>query len=224
MGSAALMVGLTALLSRSLPVRRPSISHGYAELIGSLWTIWRTTPVLRQRAIYQAYLFAAFTLFWTTIPLQLASQPFGLSQTSIALFSLAGALGAVAAPIAGRLADNGWSRAATGACMVMVASALMLAAWGAKGSLAALVAASVLLDVGVQASLVIGQRAIYSLSPDQRSRFNGIYIAVFFAGGALGSAMASLLFARGGGELVSGVALLFPLIALAIYANSWNDR
>jgi predicted MFS family arabinose efflux permease len=108
--------------------------------------------------------------------------------------------------------------------MVMVASALMLAAWGAKGSLAALVAASVLLDVGVQASLVIGQRAIYSLSPDQRSRFNGIYIAVFFAGGALGSAMASLLFARGGGELVSGVALLFPLIALAIYANSWNDR
>lgn len=223
-GSAALMMALSVLLWRCLPVRYPSASHGYARLIRSLWSLWRTTPVLRQRAIYQACLFAAFTLFWTTIPLQLASQPFHLSQASIALFSLAGALGAVAAPIAGRLADRGWGRAATGASLVMVALALLLAAWGARGELVALVAASVLLDVGVQVNLVIGQRTIYSLSPDQRSRLNGIYIAVFFAGGAVGSALASLLFSRGGGELVSGVALIFPLMALVIYATNWRDQ
>lgn len=223
-GSAVMMMSVTLLLARSLPTRRPSASHGYDDLIGSLWTLWRTTPILRQRALCQACLFAAFTLFWTTIPLQLASQPFALSQQGIALFSLAGALGAVAAPIAGRLADRGWSRTTTGISIAMVVMSLLLWGWGGNGSLAALVAASVLLDVGVQANLVIGQRAIYSLSPDQRSRLNGMYIAIFFAGGALGSALASSLFVRGGGPMVSSVALLFPLAALAAFARSGENR
>lgn len=224
-GSAIMMMATMIILARSLPVRKPSVPHRYTELIGSLWILWRTTPILRQRAIYQACLFAAFTLFWTTIPLQLASQPFCLSQKGIALFSLAGALGAVAAPIVGRLADSGWSRSMTGIAMAMVVLACLLAVWGStSNSLTSLVAASVLLDIGVQANLVIGQRAIYSLDPDQRSRLNGLYIAIFFAGGAFGSTLASLLFAHGGGALVSEVALSFPLMALGLYISIWREQ
>ena len=93
----------------------------------------RRTPVLQRRALYQACLFAAFSLFWTAAPLLLADT-FHLSQNGIALFALAGVAGAVAAPIAGRAADRGWTRPATGLAMAAVAGSLLLSRLGLDGS------------------------------------------------------------------------------------------
>ena len=78
------------------------------------------TPILRRRAFYQSCLFFAFSLFWTTVPLLLAGPHYRMTQNGIALFGLAGVSGAIAAPIAGRLADRGWSRSATIAAIVLV--------------------------------------------------------------------------------------------------------
>ena len=85
----------------------------------------RTTPVLRQRAFTQACLFGAFSLFWATVPLLLADT-FHLSQRGIALFALDGVSGAIAAPIAGRAADRGWSRAGTWLAILAVGGAFLL--------------------------------------------------------------------------------------------------
>ena len=74
----------------------------------------RDVPSLRWRAAYQALLFGAFNLFWTAVPLMLVER-FGLSEHGIGLFALAGAGGALAAPVAGRLADRGHSQFATAA-------------------------------------------------------------------------------------------------------------
>ena len=49
--------------------------------------------------------------------------------------------------------------------------------------------AAILLDFGVTANLVLGQRALFALGARIRSRLNGIYMATFFAGGAAGSAL-----------------------------------
>lgn len=215
-GSAVAMAATALVLARLLPQRQPEASHSYAQLIGSLWSVLRSTPLLRWKAAYQAALFAAFTLFWTAVPLQLASPAFGMSQRGIALFALAGVTGAIAAPLAGILADRGWSRAGTGAALLLVALSFVLAAQGTH-SLLALVAACVLLDMGVQANLVFGQRAIYSLQAAQRSRLNGLYMSIFFAGGAFGSAIASQLFSRGGWLYVCAAGLLFPVIALCLF-------
>jgi len=54
------------------------------------------TPALQRRAFYQSCLFAAFSLFWTTVPLYLADA-FGLSQRGIALFALAAGCAALMA-------------------------------------------------------------------------------------------------------------------------------
>ena len=218
--SAVLMVVLALILRTLLPQRRPVAAHSYASLIGSLWTLLRQTAVLRRRAAYQASLFAAFSLFWTAVPLELAGPPFRLTQRGIALFALAGAAGAIAAPIAGRIADRGWSRIATGVSLASVAVAFLLALLGG-GSIAALLAAGVLLDLGVQSNLVLGQRAIYALGVHTRSRLNGIYMAIFFAGGALGSAIASPAYARGGWTLVGWIGLAIPAAALLLYATEF---
>jgi len=219
--SALAMAALAIALRALLPERRPKVDHGYVELIVSLWALLRDTPMLRRRAAYQAALFAAFSLYWTAVPLELAGPTYGLSQRGIALFALAGAGGALSAPIAGRIADRGRSRAATGVSMVVVALAFLLARFGANGSMIALLAAGIALDAGVQANQVVSQRAIYALGVQARSRLNGLYIAIFFVGGAAGSAVASLAYALGGWERVSWIGLAFALAALTFYATEF---
>ena len=57
--------------------------------------------ICKTHARTQAFLFAAFSLFWTVTPLLLAGPEFGLSQRGIALFALAGVAGAIAALLFG---------------------------------------------------------------------------------------------------------------------------
>jgi predicted MFS family arabinose efflux permease len=218
--SAALMAALGLLLSRALPVRRPQVRTSYLSLIGSMARLAAATPILRLRAFYQSCLFAAFSLFWTTAPLLLASPAYRLTQRGIALFALASVSGAVAAPIAGRLADRGYGEPATGAAIGAVALAFLLTMVAGQGSplaLALLVGAALAVDFGVQANVVLGMRSIFLLAPEARGRLNGVYIATFFLAGALGSAIGAWAFAKGGWTLASWIGLGLPLVALARY-------
>ena len=215
--SALLMVALGLVLSRTLPVRQPTARVSYGALIGSMGRLAAATPILRLRAFYQSCLFAAFSLFWTTTPLLLAGPDYRLTQRGIALFGLAGVSGAIAAPIAGRLADRGFSRPATFLAILLVAAAFLATTMTTQGStqaLGVLVAAAVAIDFGVQANVVFGLRAIFALAPEARGRLNGVYIATFFAAGALGSAIGAWAYARGGWPLASRIGFVLPLIAL----------
>jgi predicted MFS family arabinose efflux permease len=220
--SAAAMGLLALLLGLALPPRRPAATLSYRELLASMVNLARKTPVLQRRALYQACLFGAFSVFWTTAPLLLAGPEFGLSQGGIALFALAGVAGAVASPIAGRFADKGWTKPTTAFAMVAVAAAFLLThlgAHGSNGSLALLVIAGIVLDFGVTTNLVLGQRAIFVMGAEHRSRLNGLYMATFFAGGAIGSALGGLAFAHGGWALASALGAALPIVALLHFAT-----
>ncbi len=215
----AVMMTLLALVMRLiLPARQPAARHRYFELVRSLLALPFNTPALRRRAAYQSAAFGAFSLFWTAAPLLLA-QHFGFSQRGIALFALAGAAGALAAPIAGRLADREHGQIGTIAALLSIGLAFVLAAWGGLGghSVVALAAAGVLLDAGVQANLVFGQREIYALAPQMRSRMNGIFMAIFFAGGALVSALVSPVLGRFGWPGICAVGIALPALALLYF-------
>ncbi|KQQ45285.1 MFS transporter [Duganella sp. Leaf126] len=224
--SAVVTIALAFLLRARLPQRQPQGGMHYFALLGSMWHLLRTTPILRRRAAYQACMFGAFSLFWTCVPLELMGPNFGISQSGVALFALAGVAGAIASPIAGRRADQGKSRSNTLAALLLGALAFATP-WltatqldlGRSAGLAILVTASIILDAGVSASLVTGQRAIFSLPADVRSRLNGLYMALFFMGGAIGSSLGGWMFAHYGwhGVLLTGLA--FPLIGLAVYAT-----
>jgi predicted MFS family arabinose efflux permease len=221
-GAAVLILILAAVLRFKLPQRVPSASIPYGRLIGSMWTLFKTTPVLRRRAAYQAGLFGAFSLFWTVTPMMLSGPQFQLSQTGIAIFALVGMAGAIASPIAGRLADAGKTLPATGVALTLgvVAFALPLVIPGSREvALGVLVVASIILDMGVAASLVLGQRAIFGMAPEVRSRLNSVYIALFFAGGALGSALGGWVFAAFGWHAVLLAGMAFPALGLALWLS-----
>jgi predicted MFS family arabinose efflux permease len=220
--SAALMAALALLLAFILPRRRPEARLAYSQLVASLWHLARTQPVLRRRALHQACLFGAFSLFWTTVPLFLASPAFGLGQRGIALFALAGVAGAIAAPISGRLADRGHSRAVSVAAMLMVAAGFLVslcAQDGTRLSLGLLTLAAIVLDFGVTANLITGQRAIFALGTEYRSRLNGLYMASFFLGGAASSTLGAWAYAHGGWTLACWIGFGLPVVALVFFAS-----
>ncbi|MCC5465433.1 MFS transporter [Pelosinus baikalensis] len=222
--SAAITAILAVLLALVLPERKPSPTMNYGELLSSLWSLFKTKPVLRRRSLYQACLFGAFSLFWTVIPLWLVSD-FHLSQQGIALFALAGVAGAIAAPISGRLADKGWTKILTGVAIVIAALSFLLTHIfedHSTISLAMLVVAAITLDMAVSGNLVLSQRAIYSLGSEIRGRVNGIFMAVFFIGGAIGSALGGWAYAYGGWMFASILGLSMPVAALLYYFTEKN--
>lgn len=220
--SATVIIVLAFVLSKVLPTRKPKAKTNYIALLNSMWQLLRTTPILRRRAIYHACVFGAFSLFWTTVPLLLSSPAFHFSQTAIALYALVGITGAVAAPIGGRLADLGWTRPATGIALTVVIISLILPLFIQSSSpfgIAVLVIAAILLDMGVSANLVLSQRLIFSLSPEIRSRLNGVFMAIFFLGGAVGSFIGGWAYALGGWNLTLWIGIAFPTIALLYFAT-----
>ena len=150
----------------------------------------------------------------------LAGPAFQLTQAGIALFALAGVAGAIASPIAGRLSDKGLSRPAT---LAGIGAAVLgylithIAPEGSTPALALLTLAAILIDFGTTMTLVTGQRAIFGLGHDLRSRLNGLFMATFFVGGALGSAAGAWAFAEGGWLLASSFGLGFPVIAFVYF-------
>jgi predicted MFS family arabinose efflux permease len=225
---AAFLMGVIGIaLAVSLPPLKPTAGEHYLALLGSMARLYRTTPVLQRRALYQALLFASYSLFWTTSPLLLSGPLFHLAQRGIAVFALIGVAGACAAPLAGHLADKGWSRVATGLAMATVLGGFLFTRILHGGSTAALVmltAGAILLDFGVSANLVIGQRAIYTLGAEYRSRLNGLFMATFFAGGAVGSALGAWAYDRGGWELASWIGMALPLTALLAFATERKEK
>lgn len=219
--AAAMTLVTVGIIATTLPRRTPRHRASYRELLVSLWHLFTRYAVLRQRALYQALLFAAFSLFWTAVPLELASR-FGLSQSQIGVFALVGALGAVAAPIAGRLADAGHTRMASYIAMMAATVSFIPGLAGGGGGLYWLALTGVVLDFAVQMNMVLGQRAIYALDAASRGRLNALYMTAIFAGGAVGSALASTLYTHLGwtGVVAAGSGLgALSLVALTLAAR-----
>ncbi|WP_214346630.1 MFS transporter [Pseudomonas congelans] len=223
-GSAAVvMIGISVVLATTMPKRLPDHRASYGQLLFSLWTLLRTQPVLRQRAFYQACMFATFSLFWTAVPLEL-SRNHGLSQTQIAIFALIGAIGAIAAPISGRLADAGYTRIASLGALLFGALSFLPGLVHPAYSVIGLAITGVVLDFCVQTSMVLGQRTVYALDAASRSRLNALYMTSIFIGGAIGSAVASPLFDHGGWTWVLIAGTTLPLIALLAFLRDRSKQ
>ena len=216
--SSALMLITALALARILPARPPDHTAGYVRLMTSIAALVREKPALRQRSLRQALVFAGFSAYWTSIAYELSAHH-GFSQAEIGLFALVGAVGVAAAPVAGRLADRGTDRYATGAALLLAALALVLADLG-SGSVVLLGLAAVLLDVGMTSNQILGQRQIYRLRPDARARLNTVYMGSAFLGGAAGSAIAGALQGTYGwsGATVFGASIVF--VAFLAWARS----
>jgi len=217
-GAAALMLALAALLAWRLPQDQPVFMGTYASLMQSLGTLVRELPPLRRSALVGASIFAAFSVFWTTLAFYLESPAYHYGSDVAGFFGLIGAVGALAAPLAGSLADKRGPRyAITAGIVLALASYVLLGLAG--GLLIGLVIGVILLDVGVQSAHISNQTLVFSLRPEARSRLNTVYMTGYFTGGSLGSVVGGLAWTHFGWPGVCAVGAAFVALALAIHRS-----
>jgi len=206
------------LLWRKMPRLRPKQDLRYADAMISLWTLFRTEPLLREASIVGALMFASFSCFWTTLAF-LLDKHYQLGPGAAGSFGIVGAAGAMVASVAGRLADRHGSRwvASMGLATLTFSYLLMWAAVTAPMStvmhVAALVLGVVVLDVGAQMTQIANQTRIFGLVPSARSRINTVYMVLYFTGAAAGSWLSTLAWAHWGWNGVCVLALGFMALA-----------
>ena len=218
--AAAAMAAIGVAAWRGLPRFSPTTQLPYGQLLASLATLWRRHGSLRRAALAQGLLSVGFSAFWSTLAVMLHGAPFHLGSTAAGAFGLAGAAGALAAPLAGRLADRRGPELVTrlGAGLAALSFAAMaLAPWMTPAAqLCLLVAAAIGFDLGVQAALIAHQTLVYSIDPGARSRLNAVLMTGMFIGMAAGAALGSLLLAQWGWMGVTLLAVAASLAALAV--------
>ncbi|WP_413502045.1 MFS transporter [Serratia proteamaculans] len=207
------VLAITLAIGAVLPRFKPNTTLSYPALLRSLGKLWTDYPELRRAAMAQGLLSVAFSAFWSTLAVMLAEH-YQLGSAVAGAFGLAGAAGALAAPLAGMLADRHGPDYVTkiGAAMVVVSFALMflLPLLSIPAQLALIALSAVGFDLGIQATLVAHQTIIYAINPAARSRLNAIMFTLVFVGMASGAALGSKILESAGW---SGVVTLATLAA-----------
>src|ERR1035437_8860845 len=123
--AALVNLAFLVLLGRVMPKLPPKQALRYGDAMRSLWTLFRTHPLLRESSLIGALVFASFSCFWTTLAFLLSSH-YGLGPAVAGSFGLVGAAGALVAPIGGRLADKRGTRWVLTAGMTLLAFSYLL--------------------------------------------------------------------------------------------------
>ena len=219
LASASIALAGTALW-RGLPRFRPTTQLAYGALLGSLGRLWRQHGALRRATLAQGLLSVGFSAFWSTLAVMLHGAPFHLGSAAAGAFGLAGAAGALAAPLAGRIADRSGpervTRLGIGIAILSFAALALAPLLPTGGQLALLVVGAVGFDLGAQASLIAHQTIVYGIDPAARSRLNSVLFVGMFVGMAGGAALGSLALTSWGWNAVVLLALLSACAALVV--------
>ncbi len=199
----------------------------YPNLIASMVKLLIHTSLLQQRAFYHACLFATFSLYWTVMPILLRAEPLHFSNNEIALFGFVAIAGALLTPTIGKIADKGYIFTMTNVSMMLVLLSVILLFFvqdHSQFSMILILISGICVDIGVAGNLLLGQKVIFSLNPEIRNRLNGLYMTIFFLGGAFGSWIGSYTYYKFNSEVTLLIGAAFPLIALFVHFIKNNTK
>lgn len=221
--SAVAVAAVTVLLKIKLPNVTTPFTGNYLKLLGSAVQQIKHFPLLRRVSVIGMLQFGLFCSFWTTLTFHLSGAPFNFSSDIIGLFGLVAIAGALLAPVFGKGMDRGESKRVRfmAVAMIIVSIVLMLL-WPV--SVAVLVVAVLLLDVGAQAIQVTNVAMIYTLDESSHSRINTIYMTSFFTGGALGTLVGIFCWKFGGWTWVNLQMLISAVLILALLVHEKRKK
>ncbi|WP_320150329.1 MFS transporter [uncultured Tolumonas sp.] len=217
--AALAMLLVIIILRRVLPKFTPTVTLKYSELILSVFGLLAKSAVLRKAALAQGLLGVSFSAFWSILAVMLYDKPFHMGSTTAGLFGLAGAFGALMAPVFGKFADRIGAEKVThmGTLSVAVSFILMflfsLLNVGIYIKLAILALTTIIFDMGVQATFIAHQSIIYKVDPTALSRLNAIIVVGAFTGMSIGGFIGSQLYVSWGWPAVTLLAMTAAILA-----------
>ena len=113
-----MIAGIVWKIMPSPPQQPQPQKPTYLSLLKSVFQLYLTEPQLRKRGILALFIFAAFSMLWSTMVMPLTAL--SLSHTQTGMFGLAGFAGMLAAARAGKWADQGWAQRTTGLALALL--------------------------------------------------------------------------------------------------------
>lgn len=192
----------------------------YKKLLFSVFTTFKRHDTLPRILLHSGLIFGLmFNIFWTSLTFLLSANPFNYNTFQIGLVSLAGLTAAVFGLGIGKLQDKGLSVPALGA-FILISLISMICGLVFSDSIIAIILIAAVFSVAVQGVSVLTQARLFNLSNDERSRLNTVFVVNNFLFGAVGSALASLLWSLGGWSYVMIGAIIISVIALIVWVSS----
>lgn len=192
----------------------------YGKLLASVFTTFKNHRSLPNILLHSGLIFGLiFNIFWTSLTFLLSADPFNYNTFQIGIVSLAGLAAAVFGVGIGKLQDKGLSIPALGA-FIVVCLVSMVCGFAFSDSIVAIVIVAAVLSVAVQGVSVLTQTRLFNLSQGERSRLNTVFVVNNFIFGAVGSALASLLWSLGGWSYVMMAASAVSVAALIVWLFS----
>ena len=219
--AAALNLGMVLVMIYVLPeIPAKNKFKSYGKLLASVFTTFKNHRSLPNILLHSGLIFGLiFNIFWTSLTFLLSAEPFNYNTFQIGLVSLAGLAAAVFGVGIGKLQDKGLSIPALGA-FIVVCLVSMVCGFAFSDSIVAIVIVAAVLSVAVQGVSVLTQTRLFNLSQGERSRLNTVFVVNNFIFGAIGSALASLLWSLGGWSYVMMAASAVSVAALIVWLFS----
>lgn len=219
--AAALNLGMVLVMIYVLPeIPAKNKFKSYGKLLASVFTTFKNHRSLPNILLHSGLIFGLiFNIFWTSLTFLLSADPFNYNTFQIGLVSLAGLAAAVFGVGIGKLQDKGLSIPALGA-FIVVCLVSMVCGFAFSDSIVAIVIVAAVLSVAVQGVSVLTQTRLFNLSQGERSRLNTVFVVNNFIFGAIGSALASLLWSLGGWPYVMMAASVVSVAALIVWLFS----
>lgn len=219
--AAVLNLAMVLIIIFVLPkIPRKNKLESYKKLLSSVFTTFKRHKTLPRILLHSGLIFGlVFNIFWTSLTFLLSGKPFNYDTFQIGLVSLAGLTAAVFGLGIGKLQDKGLSVPALG-IFIILSLITMLCGFAFYESIIAIIIIAAVISVAVQGISVLSQARLFNLSNEERSRLNTVFVVNNFIFGAVGSALASLLWSLGGWQYVMIGASLISLIALIVWLAS----
>ena len=203
-------------------IPRKNKLESYKGLIFSVFTTFKRHKTLVRILLHSGLIFGlVFNIFWTSLTFLLSAEPFNYNTFQIGLVSLAGLVAAVAGIGIGKLQDKCLSVPALGV-FIILSLLTMIGGFLFSDSILTIVLIAAVFSIAVQGISVLSQARLFALSNEERSRLNTVFVVNNFLFGAVGSALASFLWAQGGWSYVMIGAILISLMALIVWISSRN--
>lgn len=214
-----LMIALALFMRALLPLSRPTVAMSYRSLLVSMYHLFRRETVLREATFNGALCYGALSAFWATLVFYVESPVYHYGAAVAGMFGLVAALGALAAPLIGRLTDRLSPRLIVGWAVVMMLAGF-LELWCFGGHLWGLIVGVILIDLAAQCATISNQASVYSLAPEAQSRLYTVYRAAYSLGGSVGAFLGVYAWSLFQWHGVCAVGCTLLVLALALHCHA----